>query len=53
MSTIKKFTSKIAANGQIVMAKELRDLLSLLKVGDSVIFQAETVASGLLKNYYL
>ena len=45
---IRKFTSKVAANGQVVVPKELRDLLSL-KGGDSIVFFAEETDSGLLK----
>lgn len=48
MGAVKKFTSKVAANGQVVVPKELRDLLSL-KGGDSIVFFAEESETGLIK----
>jgi AbrB family looped-hinge helix DNA binding protein len=40
MSAIKKFNSKVAANGQVVLPKELRDSLCI-KGGDTIVFYAE------------
>ena len=48
MAAPKKFTSKIAANGQVVVPKELRDLLSL-KGGDSIVFIAEETGTGMIR----
>ena len=48
MATPRKFTSKIAANGQVVVPKELRDLLSL-KGGDSIVFIAEETGTGMIR----
>jgi AbrB family looped-hinge helix DNA binding protein len=48
MATPRKFTSKVAANGQVVVPKELRDLLSL-KGGDSIVFLAEETGTGMIR----
>lgn len=48
MGATKKFTSKIAANGQVVVPIELRVLLSL-QGGDSIVFVAEQDDAGLFK----
>ena len=48
MSAVKKFTSKMAANGQVVVPKELRELLSLTG-GEMLVFLAEQSDSGMLK----
>lgn len=48
MSAVKKFTSKMAANGQVVVPKELRELLSLTG-GEMLVFLAEEGDSGMLK----
>ena len=48
MPNPKKFTSKIAANGQVVVPKELRDLLNV-KGGDSIVFLAEESATGMIR----
>ena len=48
MGAQKKFISKLAANGQVVVPKELRDWLSL-KGGDSIIFLAEESETGFLR----
>lgn len=48
MGAIRKFSSKLAENGQLVVPKELRELLAL-KGGDLIVFLAEEGESGLLK----
>jgi AbrB family looped-hinge helix DNA binding protein len=47
MSAVRAYKSKIAANGQVVLPKELRDALGL-KSGDTIMFCAEKKESGLL-----
>jgi len=48
MTAVRKFTSKMAPNGQVVVPKELRDLLSLTG-GETFDFLAEEGDLGMLK----
>lgn len=49
MTTKKKSHSgKVAANGQVVIPKELRDALGL-KSGDTIFFDAERTSTGLVR----
>ncbi len=48
MGVPKQYPSKIAANGQVVIPKELRETLGL-KGGDTVLFYAEEQQAGIFK----
>ena len=48
MGPSKSYLSKVAANGQVVIPKQLRDSLGL-KGGDTILFSAEEKPPGILR----